>query len=202
MIILNPLEPWPGGLCLPAAQAHGIKVITRVVDHGGLFHDDVKPGHQFGPQDHRTFRPAGWVETGNEKIARLRPLAEKYRLSLLQLACLWNLGQPAVRSVIPTLIQEAGAASKDIERKVEELAGLPEVKLTADECQQIEAIGQNKGCMSLKGGHPEHQGEPLPDRWSLTPELELVAKKWQIDPWRDLVGSSSQNSSAHPGPVE
>jgi aryl-alcohol dehydrogenase-like predicted oxidoreductase len=62
MVILNPLEPWPGSLCLPAAQKHGVKVITRVVDYGGLFHDDVKPGHQFGQQDHCAFRPAGWVE--------------------------------------------------------------------------------------------------------------------------------------------
>ncbi|HEY6168127.1 MAG TPA: aldo/keto reductase, partial [Verrucomicrobiae bacterium] len=61
MIILNPLEPWPGKLCLPAAQKNNIRIITRVVDHGGLFHDDVKPGHEFGYGDHRTFRPAGWV---------------------------------------------------------------------------------------------------------------------------------------------
>src|SRR6185436_11701504 len=58
MIILNPLEPWPGSLLLPAAAKHDVKLITRVVDYGGLFHDDVKPGHRFGPQDHRTFRPA------------------------------------------------------------------------------------------------------------------------------------------------
>src|SRR5205085_3431603 len=30
MIILGPLEPWPGELCLPAAEAAGVKVITRV----------------------------------------------------------------------------------------------------------------------------------------------------------------------------
>ena len=41
MVILNPLEPWPGELCLGAAQQHDVKVITRVVDYGGLFHDDV-----------------------------------------------------------------------------------------------------------------------------------------------------------------
>jgi len=61
MIILNPLEPWPGQLALPAARKTGVKIVTRVVDYGGLFHDDVKPGHQFAPRDHRTFRPAGWV---------------------------------------------------------------------------------------------------------------------------------------------
>src|SRR5919198_703539 len=59
MVILNPLEPWPGELCLPAARRHGIDVITRVVDYGGLFHDDVLPGHAFARGDHRGFRPAG-----------------------------------------------------------------------------------------------------------------------------------------------
>ena len=45
MVILNPLEPWPGELVLPAAERHGVELITRVVDYGGLFHDDVHPGH-------------------------------------------------------------------------------------------------------------------------------------------------------------
>src|SRR5262245_42257030 len=44
MIILSPLEPWPGELVLEAAAAHEVSVITRVVDYGGLFHDDVLPG--------------------------------------------------------------------------------------------------------------------------------------------------------------
>ncbi len=108
MIILNPLEPWPGQLVLPAAVKHEIKLITRVVDYGGLFHDDVKPAHKFGPHDHRSFRPAGWVEEGNARLDRMRPIVEKHNLSPLQLACAWNLGQPPVKSVIPTLIQEPG----------------------------------------------------------------------------------------------
>ncbi len=41
MVILNPLEPWPGELVLDAAAAAGIGVITRVVDYGGLFWGDV-----------------------------------------------------------------------------------------------------------------------------------------------------------------
>src|SRR5918996_2603323 len=32
MLILNPLEPWPGELALPAAVQSGVNVITRVVD--------------------------------------------------------------------------------------------------------------------------------------------------------------------------
>src|SRR5262249_48922627 len=75
MIILSPLEPWPGELVLEAAAAHEVSVITRVVDYGGLFHDDVLPGHSFAEYDHRAFRPGGWVRAGREKLERLRPYA-------------------------------------------------------------------------------------------------------------------------------
>jgi aryl-alcohol dehydrogenase-like predicted oxidoreductase len=187
MIILNPLEPWPGRLCLPAAERHSVKLITRVVDYGGLFHDDVKPDHAFGTRDHRTFRPAGWVEAGNVKLEQMRPIAERHGLTMLQLAALWNLSHPAVQSVIPTMIQESGEKAKPIETKIDELAALPEVQLTADEMSEIARIGDNTGCMDLKGGNPEHTGDPVADRWSLSNDLTLVAQRWQIDPRRDLV---------------
>lgn len=189
MIILNPLEPWPGRLVLPAAETTGTKIVTRVVDYGGLFHDDVRPGHQFAPRDHRTFRPAGWVEAGAEKIDRMRGLAEARGLTMLQLAALWNLQQPPVQSVVPTFIQEAGPEAKRIETKVEELANLPELTLTAGECAQIAGIGDNANCMSLKGASPEHTGDPLPDRWPLNSELEAVAGRWKIDPAQDLTNA-------------
>ena len=186
MIILNPLEPWPGSLSLPAAEKTGTRIVTRVVDYGGLFHDDVKPGHQFAPRDHRTFRPAGWVEAGSEKLDKMRAIADAHGLTMLQLACIWNLQHAAVQSVVPTLIQEPGAAAKRIETKVEELASLPEITLTPDECAQIAEIGDNTNCMSLKGGSAEHTGDPLPDRWPLNAELEAVAGRWHIDPVHDL----------------
>ena len=96
MIILNPLEPWPGELVLAPAAAHDVRLITRVVDYGGLFHDDVLPGHAFATYDHRKFRPDGWVQAGREKLELMRPYAERHGLSMLQLACAWNLAHPAV----------------------------------------------------------------------------------------------------------
>src|SRR4051794_12493103 len=66
MIILNPLEPWPGELVLEAAARHDVSLITRVVDYGGLFHGDLASGGAptLGERDHRAFRPAGWIEAG------------------------------------------------------------------------------------------------------------------------------------------
>ena len=126
MIILGPMEPWPGELVLRAAADAGAGVITRVVDYGGLFHDDVLPGHAFAARDHRGFRPAGWVEEGRRRLELMRPYAARHGLTMLQLACLWNLGQPGVRCVVPTLIQEPGPGARPVEDKRAELAALNE----------------------------------------------------------------------------
>jgi aryl-alcohol dehydrogenase-like predicted oxidoreductase len=187
MIILNPLEPWPGELVLPAAERHDVKLITRVVDYGGLFHDDVLPGHEFPRFDHRSFRPAGWVEAGRAKLERLRPIADRNGLTMLQLACAWNLAHAPVQTVVPTLIQESGAEAKTVEAKREELASLPDAALTEDDLAQIRAIGDNTNCMALKGASPEFEGDSQPDRWPLDDELVAVAARWDIHPGEDLV---------------
>jgi aryl-alcohol dehydrogenase-like predicted oxidoreductase len=159
MIILNPLEPWPGELVLEAAGHHDVQLITRVVDYGGLFHDDVLPGHVFPKWDHRSFRPAGWIEAGRGKLDRMRPIAERHGLSLLQLSCLWNLAHAPVRCVAPTLIQESGPDARPIEAKRAELAALPAGDvLSAEEVAELRAIGDNTGCMTLKGAAPDHEG--------------------------------------------
>jgi aryl-alcohol dehydrogenase-like predicted oxidoreductase len=221
MIILNPLEPWPGELVLGAADGCDVSLITRVVDYGGLFHDDVLPGHEFAAYDHRKFRPAGWVEEGRQKLERMRPYAERHGLTMLQLACAWNLAQPAVRCVAPTLIQESDAASspegdrthpdrvaRTIEDKRAELAAIAALernpdrvgrvvvadagetlakRLSTEEIEAIRAIGENAGCMTLKGASLEHEGPPRADRWGLDDDLAAVAERWGVDPEHDLL---------------
>jgi aryl-alcohol dehydrogenase-like predicted oxidoreductase len=190
MIILNPFEPWPGELALPAAREHGVEVITRVVDYGGMFHDDVRPGHEFAEWDHRLFRPAGWIEGGVERLDQLRDIADLRGMTPLQLACAWNLAHEPVRCVVPTLIEEVGA-TKPVEDKRAELAAVPALPpLSAEEVASIRAIGDNAGCMKLKGGVPDHEGDPLPDRWTLDDALLDVASRWGIEPERDLVKSA------------
>src|SRR4051794_1217059 len=124
MLILNPLEPWPGELALDAAVRHNVKVLTRVVDYGGLFHDDVLPGHRFDSHDHRGFRPSGWVGGGRDRLEQIRPIADRHGLPPLQLACVGTPAHHAVECVAPTLIQEPGGDAKPIERKREELAAV------------------------------------------------------------------------------
>ena len=113
MVILNPLEPWPGELCLAAAAEHGVRVITRVVDYGGLFWDDVLPG----PPVRRARPPPlpprglgrGRAASGSSGCAR-SPSAPG--LTPIQLACQWNLAHPAVACAAPTLIQEPGPEAR------------------------------------------------------------------------------------------
>jgi aryl-alcohol dehydrogenase-like predicted oxidoreductase len=187
MVILNPFEPWPGELCLDAAERHGVKVVTRVVDYGGLFWGDLRPGMELAKGDHRAFRPEGWIETGLEKLDRLAPLRERIGLSPMHLACQWNLAHPAVECVVPTLIQEAGPEARPIEDKRVELAALAsENPLCEADVAEIRAVGDNTGCMALKGASPDHEGEERPDRWPLSVELAEVGGRWGIDPARDL----------------
>jgi aryl-alcohol dehydrogenase-like predicted oxidoreductase len=190
MIILNPFEPWPGELCLDAASESDVRVITRVVDYGGLFWGDLRPGVELAGGDHRAFRPEGWIEAGLEKLEQVLPIAERAKLTPIQLACQWNLAHPAVECVVPTLIQEAGEQTRSIEAKRVELAALPaEQRLSAEDVAAIRAIGDNTGCMALKGASPAHEGEERPDRWGLDEELVAAGRRWGVDAERDLAGS-------------
>jgi aryl-alcohol dehydrogenase-like predicted oxidoreductase len=188
MVILNPCEPWPGELCLDAAAAANIRVITRVVDYGGMFFDDVLAGQEMHPHDHRGFRPAGWIEAGRQRIDAMRPIADRHGLTMIQLACQWNLAHAPVQCVVPTLIQEAGHDARPVEDKRAELAALPvEQRLSAADIAAIRAAGDNHGCMALKGATPDHTGDERPDRWPVSDHLVAVADRWEIEPERDLV---------------
>ncbi|MGB1712560.1 MAG: aldo/keto reductase [Miltoncostaeaceae bacterium] len=188
MIILNPFEPWPGKMALPALDAKGVKVLARVVDYGGIFHGDLPDEDALMPGDHRAYRPAGWVAEGRRRLAQIAPIAKRHGLTPLQLAAQWTLAQQGVHSVVPTFIQEAGENHKTVEDQRRELATTPvDIILTGDDLAEIDRLGDNHGCMALKGGTPGHSGEPMPDSWPMEDDLVEVAGRWGIDPARDLV---------------
>jgi hypothetical protein len=62
--------------------------------------------------------------------------------------------------------------------------------LSEIDVDEIRRLGDNTGCMALKGASSEFDGEPRPDRWGLDGALVEVAFRWGIDPERDLVGSA------------
>ena len=128
------------------------------------------------------------MRAGGEKLEAMRPYAERHGLTMLQLACLWNLAQPAVRCVTPTLIQEAGAGARPVEDKRAELAAVGALGpvLTPPEIEEIRKIGDNTGSMALKGASSSYQGAPRADGWELDEKLAAVAARWRIDPRHDL----------------
>ncbi|QQL46245.1 aldo/keto reductase [Sulfuriroseicoccus oceanibius] len=180
MLILNPNEPWPGNLALPAAEKFGIDVLTRVADYGGIFWGDVKPGHEFKAGDHRTYRPEGWVEHGYAKLEKMMPIAEKHGLTPIQMATIWNLSHPAVKSVVPTFIDEAGEA-KRYEDKINELAATPrDLRFSEEEVAEITRIGDNTGCMDLKGASKRHETSTRPDEWPMRDDLVDIADRYNL----------------------
>src|SRR5207248_6729202 len=99
-------------------------------------------------------------------------------LTMLQLACQWNLAHDPVACVVPTLIQEAGPGARPVEEKRAELAALPvDLRLSSAQVDEIRAIGDNTGCMALKGASSQHSGDERPDAWPLDPQLEVVARR-------------------------
>ena len=94
-----------------------------------------------------------------------------------------RLAHEAVGCTVPTLIQELGPGARAIEEKRAELAALPaDTRLSGADVAEIRSIGDNSGCMALKGASPDHSGESRPDRWELDERLEQVAGRWGIDP--------------------
>ena len=143
---------------------------------------------QFPERDHRRFRPHGWVAAARDKLDRIRPVGERHGLTPIQLAAAWTLAQPAVACVVPTLIQEAGTTARPVEAKRAELAATPATPVLSDaDLAEIDAIGDNTGCMALKGGSPAHEGAERADAWPLDDELRAVAERWGIAPERDLI---------------
>jgi hypothetical protein len=144
------------------------------------------------PHDHRGFRPAGWIEAGRDRLESMRPIADRAGLTMIQLACQWNLAHDPVACTAPTLIQEVGAGSRAIEEKRLEVASLPaDLRLSSADIETIRALGDNTGSMTLKGASPDHSGDERPDRWELDERLQEVARRWGIDPERELAHAAA-----------
>jgi hypothetical protein len=118
----------------------------------------------------------------------MRPIAQRADLTMIQLACQWNLAHGPVACCAPTLIQEVGPTARRLEDKRAELASLPvDLRLADRDVAAIRTLGDNTGSMLLKGASSEFEGDEQPDRWTLDERLRSVAERWEIDPGRDLV---------------
>ncbi len=110
----------------------------------------------------------------------MKPIADKYGLTLLQFASIWNLSQSPVQSIVPTFIQEAGDDARPIEDKIREFAALPDVRLTSEEVDAVREIGDNTGCMILKGASKRHATSERPDEWPMRTDLLEIADRYGL----------------------
>ena len=113
MIILGPLEPWPGEFVLPAAAAadvqgdHPRRRLRRAV----LRRPAARPGAS-APATTGAFAPPTGSSAGRRRMDAMRAIADRHGLTMMQLACQWNLAHPAVSCVVPSLIQELGGGAR------------------------------------------------------------------------------------------
>ena len=118
---------------------------------------------------------------------------------MLQLACAWDLAHDPVACVAPTLIQEAGPAARAGRGQARRARGAA-ARAAAERRGGRAASARSattRGCMALKGAVPDHEGDDLPDRWSLRDEHLAIAERWRIDPARDLVADATERAAAH-----
>ena len=78
------------------------------------------------------------------------------------------------------LIKFEGAVQ--IEDKIRDYASLPEdARLTPEEVEEIRALGDNTGCMKLKGASKRHDGPcERPDEWPMREDLLQLASQYEL----------------------
>ena len=188
MVILNPLEPWPGELVLPAAERHGVKR-----DHPRRRLRRALPRRRArGPRvPASTTTAASGRRAGSRRAARsssaMRPIAERHGLTMLQLACHWNLAHGPVHVVAPTLIEEPGSA-KSIEDKRAELAavGADRACSAPRRSRRSARSATTPARCCSRAPRPTSRASRCPTAGRSTPELTALAGRWGIEPGRDL----------------
>jgi aryl-alcohol dehydrogenase-like predicted oxidoreductase len=105
--VFNLFERHPGQELSEAALSAGGGVLARVHDNSSILKDIVKLDTAIGASDHRKFRDLNWKLYGLKKVEIIRPIAEKYAMTIHQLACKWLLQQQRMTSITATLLNES-----------------------------------------------------------------------------------------------
>ncbi len=203
MIILSPLEPWPGELVLDAAAAHDVSLITRVVDYGGLFHDDVLPGHEFAELRPPQVPPRGLGAGGREQARADAPLRRAPRPEHAA-AGLPVEPRPPGGALRRAHADPGGSGLEGGEggggarthaapdrgqaRGAGRAAGLRSTRgaLSDAEVAELRAIGRQHRLHGAEGRQPRATRASRSRPLAAHGELAALAARWQIAPERDL----------------
>lgn len=173
MVVYNPIEPWPGELCLMAASEAGIDLIVR---------ESVVPGGPNAPAE---------KEKRQAKRDAIREISDS-RITAQGVATFeelwvaWSLSGDAVKSVVAPLPGPDNAPLKDRLERLAALENFDASELSKD-FDQVRETGSNRGMIALKGGTQQFQGKIQTEQWPLDEELEKTAEKHGIVLDRDYL---------------
>lgn len=117
---------------IPWCRANNVGVIVYSPLQRGLLTGKIKPGHVFAEGDHRAdnvfFKPEN-VQTVNEFLNAIRPIADAHDATLAQLAIAWTIRRPGITAAL------VGARNT---KQASENAAAMQLALTNDELAQID----------------------------------------------------------------
>ncbi len=169
MLILGPLEPWPGELPLAAAQRNGVqRGHARRRLRRPASTTTCCPATSSRAATTAASGPTGWVEAGRAKLERLRPIAERHELTPAAARVRVEPRPPGGRVRRPDADRGARQRASRSSASARSWPPCPPSSpLSAEEVDEIRAIGDNSGSMLLKGATPDHEGDEAPDRWAV-----------------------------------
>ncbi|MFE1745295.1 aldo/keto reductase [Coleofasciculus sp. H7-2] len=119
----------------PYCVANNISIIAYSSLAQGLLTGKFGSAHQFDPADNRAknklFQGENY-ERAQQALDKLRPIAERHQCSLAQLALAWLIAQPQANAI---------AGARNAQQAVDN-AKAGDIKLSADELPEIDAIGR------------------------------------------------------------
>jgi aryl-alcohol dehydrogenase-like predicted oxidoreductase len=120
---------------MPYCIENNISILAYSSLAQGLLTGKFGRGHKFEEGDHRAknklFKGENY-ERAQEALDKLRPIAERHHCSLTQLSLAWLIAQPQTNAI-------AGARNAE---QASQNAKAAEVRLSADEIQEIDAIAR------------------------------------------------------------
>jgi aryl-alcohol dehydrogenase-like predicted oxidoreductase len=120
---------------MPYCVENNISILAYSSLAQGLLTGKFERGHKFEEGDNRAknklFNGENY-ERAQQSLDKLRPIAERHQCSLSQLSLAWLIAQPQTHAI-------AGARNPE---QASQNAKAADVKLSADELQEIDAIGR------------------------------------------------------------
>lgn len=120
---------------MPYCVENKISILAYSSLAQGLLTGKFERGHQFDPADNRAKNKLFQGETyerAQQALDKLRPIAERHQCTLAQLALAWLIAQPQTNAI---------AGARNAEQAIGN-AKAADVKLSADELQEIDTIGK------------------------------------------------------------